>query len=119
MSTESNRPDGLAGAASSALDRAFLYRRAHVRAIYAGRMPTAPRQGWAVCDPFLMREAPHLAFDRGDGWSLLTNACLYPEREMAEAYAATWRGSPPEVVFCRHEAESPNTKLTDSSGQKP
>lgn len=100
----------LPASAGSALDRAAQYRRAHVLAIYAGRMPTTPRQGWAVCDQYLMREAPHLAFDRGDGWSTLPQACLYPDREMAEAYAATWRGCPPPVVFCRHDAESPNAQ---------
>lgn len=119
MSTETGASPALGAAACSALERASAYRRAHVGAIYAGRKPEAPRQGWALCDQYLMQIAPHLAFDRGDGWSTLAQACLYPDREMAEAYAATRRGTPSEVVFCRHDPESPNAPGSATTGGQP
>ena len=112
MNTTIERTSGaaVAGAApcSALLEEAEKIRKAHVANMYAKRLSEPPREGWALQSQYMKKEAPHLSFCRGDGWWSSDQACLYPTKEMAQAYADSHRGTPPDVVYLKKDVECPN-----------
>jgi hypothetical protein len=93
---------------SALLEEAEKIRKAHVANVYAKRLSEPPREGWALQSQYMKKEAPHLSFCRGDGWWSSDQACLYPTKEMAQAYADAHRGTPPDVVYLKKDVECPN-----------
>lgn len=100
--------------APSPLEQAQAFQRSHVAAIYAGRLPQPPREGWAVVSQGMRNMAPGLQWSRGDGWWTLEHACLWPTKEQADAIADQYQGPRPEVVFTLH-----NDKITQPGHAAP